>query len=271
MEIDWAWNDISEESFQQLVSNYCNWSKQNVGYGIAADSLFATLHLWNKVTEKIQLKAVLIDDHQADEVLEDLLQALHAGLDIPYHLQRKKMTWLDFALYPFQDIFTDVKGSFKLKDAFLLEPFTATQINVMYNYLTTRTDVPGGFIGLATYGGKVNTVPLDATASFQRNAILTTACIAGWVNPEEENKYLEWVRNCYMDIHIHSGGVPVPDKNTGGCIIAHPDNDLADTHWNQSGLPWYTFYYQDNYIRLEKVKATWNPLNIFKHSLSVQA
>jgi len=212
----------------------------------------------------------VIDDRQADGVLQDLLKGLHTRLDIPYHLQRKKMTWLDFALHPFPDIFPDVKGSFKLKDAFLLEPFTAAQINVMYNYLTTRTDVPGGFIGLATYGGKVNTVPSDATASFQRNAILTTACIAGWVNPEEENKYLEWVRTCYRDIYIHSGGVPVPDKNMGGCIIAHPDNDLADTHWNQSGLPWYTFYYQDNYARLQKVKAKWDPLNIFKHSLSVQ-
>jgi len=57
-EIEWAWNDIDEESFQQLVSNYCNWSKQNAGYDTAADSLFATLHLWNKVTGKIQLKAV---------------------------------------------------------------------------------------------------------------------------------------------------------------------------------------------------------------------
>jgi hypothetical protein len=144
-------------------------------------------------------------------------------------------------------------------------------MTVMYNYLTTRTDIPGGSIGMATYGGKVNTVAPDATASVQRNAILTTSCTAGWVNGEEETKYLDWVRNCYGDIYILTGGVPVPGKESGGCIIAHPDNDLIDPALNKSGVPWYRFYYQNNYTRLQKVKAKWDPLNIFKHSLSVQA
>jgi len=270
-EIDWSWNDINEEQFQQLVNNYCNWCKQNVVYGSSADSLFATLHLWNKVTGKIQLKAVLIDEQQADEVLQDLVQALHAGLDIPYHLQRKKMSWLDFALHPFPDIFTDAKGSFKLKDAFLLEPLTPEQLRVLYHYLTYRTDVPGGFMGLATYGGKVNTVASDVTASSQRNAILTTACVSGWLDSEEESKYMEWVRNCYKDLFKDTGGVPVSNKQLGGCIIAHPDNDLADPELNKSGVPWHKLYYPDNYARLQKIKAKWDPLNIFKHSLSVQA
>ncbi|MEP6596556.1 MAG: FAD-binding protein [Ginsengibacter sp.] len=269
-EIDWDWRHINEESFQQLVSNYCNWSKQHAAYGTGADSLFATLHLWNKLTQKIQLKAVLTDAGKADEVLQDLLQALGKGMNISYRIERKKMTWLEFALRPFPDIFTDQKGSFKLKDAFLLEPFSRQQIKVVYNNLT-KSDTPGGFIALATYGGKVNTIAADATASVQRSAMLTTACVAGWLNLEEENKYLEWVRSCYRDIYIHSGGVPVPDKNIGGCMIAHPDNDLADTHWNQSGLPWHTFYYQNNYPRLQRVKAQWDPLNIFQHTLSVQA
>jgi hypothetical protein len=269
-EIDWNWNDITEKGFQQLVSNYCNWCKEHAGYGTGADSLFATLHLWNKITGKIQLKGVLADAGRADEVLQDLLQALGNGMNIPYHLERKKMTWLEFALHPFPDIFTDQKGSFKLKDAFLLEPYTEEQVKVMYNYLTTGTDTPGGFIGLATYGGKVNSIAPDTTASIQRNAMLTTACVAGWINPEEENKYLEWVRNCYRDLYIQLGGVPVPGKNTGGCIIAHPDNDLADANWNKSGVPWHTFYYQDNYPRLQEAKTKWDPLNIFQHTLSVQ-
>ena len=270
-EIDWNWNDVNEESFQQLVSNYCNWCKEHTAYGTGADSLFATLHLWSKVMGKIQLKAVLIDDQQADEVLQDLLQALGNEMDVTYNLERKKLTWLEFALHPFPDIFTDQKGSFKVKDAFLLEPFSTAQMRVMYHYLTSGTNSPGGFFGLATYGGKVNTIAPDATASFQRSAILTTACVSGWLEPAEEDKYLDWVRNCYRDIYIHSGGVPVPDKNIGGCIIAHPDNDLADPHWNRSGLPWHTFYYQDNYARLQQVKAKWDPLNIFQHALSVQA
>ena len=269
-EIDWNWKDLDEQGFQQLVNNYCSWCKEHADYGNGADSLFATLHLWNKITGRIQLKAVLIDEQKAEKVLQIFLQVLGTGLDISFHLERKKMSWLEFAQHPFPDIFTDQKGSFKLKDAFLHEPFRSEQIKVMYHYLT-RPDTPGGFIGLATYGGKVNTIAPHVTASIQRSAILTTAVVSGWINNAEENKYLNWARNCYRDLYIHSGGVPVPGKNTGGCMIAHPDNDLADTHWNQSGLPWYTFYYQDHYPRLQKIKAKWDPLNIFKHSLSVQA
>lgn len=270
-EIDWAWNDINEESFVQLVDNFCNWSKQNAAYGIPANSLFATLHLWNKATGKIQLKAVLIDQQQAGEVLANLLKALNTSLNIPYHLERKKMSWLAFALRPFPDIFSDIKESFKLKDAFLVEPFTTKQLRVIYQHLTSNSDVPGGFLGLATYGGKVNTVASNATASFQRNAIVTTACVSGWINAEEELKYLEWVRNCYKDIFCETGGVPIHNEQLAGCIIAHPDNDLIDAQLNTSGVPWHELYYRDNYPRLQKVKAIWDPLNVFQHSLSVKA
>jgi FAD/FMN-containing dehydrogenase len=81
---------------------------------------------------------------------------------------------------------------------------------------------------------------------------------------------MEWVRKCYSDLYQETGGVPVPGKQTGGCIIAHPDNDIADPNWNKSGLPWHALYYQDNYSRLQKIKATWDPLNIFRHGLSVE-
>lgn len=152
-----------------------------------------------------------------------------------------------------------------------MKPFTDNQLKVVYHHLTTANDTPGGFFGLATYGGMVNTIAPDATASFQREAILTTACVSGWVDPQEKEKCLEWVRKAYHDLYSDTGGAPVPNKMTGGCIIAHPDSDLLDPRMNRSGLPWYHFYYQDNYARLQKVKAQWDPLDIFHHSLSVEA
>jgi len=153
----------------------------------------------------------------------------------------------------------------------LLKPFTDRQLKVAYDHLTSGNDTPGSFLGLATYGGMVNAIAPGATASFQRNAILTTACISGWADPKEKEKYLEWVRATYQDMYSQTGGAPVPNEMTGGCIIAHPDSDLPDPTMNKSGVPWYHFYYQDNYPRLQKVKAKWDPLNIFHHSLSVNA
>jgi aclacinomycin oxidase len=66
-----------------------------------------------------------------------------------------------------------------------------------------------------------------------------------------------------------TGGAPVPNEMTGGCMIPHADSDLRDPVMNKSGVPWHRFYYGDNYPRLQKVKAKWDPLNIFHHALSV--
>ena len=41
-------------------------------------------------------------------------------------------------------------------------------------------DAMGGMLGFATYGGRINRVARDATASAQRAAILDMACSTGW-------------------------------------------------------------------------------------------
>ena len=269
-EVEWQWNDIDKTAFITLIENFGDWCYRNAAPGITSNGLFCTMHLWNKLAGKIQLKGLISDIENADALINDIMQALHEALNLTYTIKRTKMGWLDFALHPFPDIFGEGKGAFKLKDAFLLKPFTGDQAEIIYDHLTTR-DAPGTFLGLATYGGNVNAILPDATASFQRKAILTTACVSGWADISEEEKYLEAVRAIYHALYAKTGGAPVPNEMTGGCIIAHPDTDLLDPNMNRSGIPWYQFYYQDNYPRLQKVKAKWDPLNIFHHSLSVTA
>jgi len=268
IELEWQWKDITENNFRKLVDNYCTWCLNNSQPGSKTSNLYATLHLWSKVMGKVKLKGLLTEP--SDGVIEDFIQVLNAGLNVDCTISRNKTGWLDFALHPFPDVFSGPKAAFKVKDAFLCQPYTHAQIDTIYNYLTQYPDVPGGNLGLATYGGQVNSIASDATASVQRKAILGTACAVGWLDTKDEAKSMEWVRKCYSDLYRETGGVPVPGKQTGGCIIAHPDNDIADLNWNKSGLPWHTFYYQDNYPRLQKIKATWDPLNIFRHSLSVE-
>ena len=128
----------------------------------------------------------------------------------------------------------------------------------------------GGMFGLATYGGRINTVARDATASVQREAILDVACTTGWLDPQEEEKNLKWVREFYRDLFAETGGVPVPNAQYDGTFINHPDNDLADSAWNTSGVAWSKLYYNENYPRLQQIKARWDPLNIFHHALSIE-
>uniref|UniRef100_UPI003A8944C0 BBE domain-containing protein n=1 Tax=Streptomyces sp. Agncl-13 TaxID=3400628 RepID=UPI003A8944C0 len=39
--------------------------------------------------------------------------------------------------------------------------------------------------------------------------------------------------------------------------------------WNTSGVPWQTLYFKGNLAKLQQVKATWDPGNVFHHKLSV--
>ena len=141
------------------------------------------------------------------------------------------MSWLEFALNPFPDLFAAPPGgvSVKVKDALLKTRFSDRQIGVAYDYLTRDDhDVMGGMLGLASYGGRINTVASDATASAQRDAILDIACTTGWVDPADAAKNLAWVRAFYRDLFAESGGVPVPGDAYDGAFINHPDTDLAD-------------------------------------------
>jgi berberine-like enzyme len=77
------------------------------------------------------------------------------------------------------------------------------------------------------------------------------------------------VRAFSGDLFASTGGAPVPGDVYDGALINHPDVDLADPTMNRSGVPWHTFYYQANYPRLQQAKARWDPLNVFRHPLSI--
>jgi hypothetical protein len=184
------------------------------------------------------------------------------------------MPWLEFALRPFPDLFTMPPGgvSSKVKDALLRRRLTDRQIDSAYAHLVRDdVDVMGGMLGLATYGGRVNTVASDATASAHRNAILDIACSVGWMNPADEAVNLSWARAFYRDLFADTGGVPVPGDAYDGALINHPDTDIADPAFNTSGVPWSTVYFHDNYPRLQRIKARWDPRDVFRHALSVRA
>ena len=116
----------------------------------------------------------------------------------------------------------------------------------------------------------MNTVPPDATAAAQRAAVLDTSYSVGWMNAEDEARSLAWLREFYCDVFAETGGVPVPNEQSEGALITHPDADLADPAWNTSGVPWHTMYYKDNYARLQRVKAKWDARNVFHHALSIR-
>lgn len=270
---EWSWSDVDASTFRRLVTNHGIWCERNHDAGSRNASLWTLLELHRRQFGKILTRAVSTAGAGADRQIEDYLAELSAGVGAPRTQGPQRMSWLEFALNPFPDLFTmPPEGvSTKVKDALLKQRLTDRQMGVAYEHLTRGDhDIMGGMLGLATYGGRINTVPPDATASSQRDSILDIACTTGWVDPQDEAKNLAWVRAFYRELFADTGGVPVPGDAYGGAFINHPDVDLADATLNTSGVPWHTLYYQANYPRLQRIKARWDPRNVFRHALSIR-
>jgi len=270
---EWSWSDIDQSSFLRLLRNHGVWCERNSGADSPNASLWTLLEIHRKQFGKIFIRGVSTAGAAAHGQVDGLLAALGDGVGAPRAKELTRMSWLEFALNPLPDLFAAPPGgvSAKVKDALLRKRFTHGQIGVAYDYLThTDHDVMGGMLGLATYGGRINTVARDATASAQRDAILDVACTTGWLDPREAAKNLTWVRAFYRDLFAESGGVPVPGEACDGAFINHPDTDLADPALNTSGVPWHTLYYKENYPRLQRIKARWDPRDVFRHALSIR-
>lgn len=270
---EWNWKDIDQSSFLRLLSNHGHWSEQNSGAESPNAALYTLLELHRKQAGTIVVRGVSTAGAAAERLMDDHLAALGEGLAPPHGREVTRLSWLEFALNPLPDLFTAPPGgvSSKVKDALLKRRFTDQQIAVAYDYLTrTDHDVMGGMLGLASYGGRINTVAAGATAAPQRQSILDVACNVGWVDRLDEAKNLTWVRAFYRELFADSGGAAVPGDAYDGSLINHPDTDLADPALNTSGVPWHTLYYQGNYPRLQQIKARWDPQNVFRHALSIR-
>jgi hypothetical protein len=270
---EWSWADFDEASFSRLVQNHGAWCEQNSAPGSSNTSLWTLLALHRQQLGAIVIRGVSTEGDAAERQIDAQLASLSEGTVAPHTRAIARMPWLDFALNPLPDLFAFPPGgvSTKGKDAMLKKRLSDRQIAVAYDYLTrTDHDIMGGMIAFATYGGRVNTVAPNATASAQRNSILDMACTTGWLDPREAAKNLSWVRACYRDLFAETGGVPVPSDAYDGTFINHPDVDLTDPALNTSAVPWYTLYYKEDYPRLQRVKARWDPRDVFRHALSIR-
>jgi aclacinomycin oxidase len=269
---EWSWADLDERSFHRLVANHGAWSAEHSGPGSPAESLWSLLTLHRRELGMIVVRGLSTAGAGAARQIADYVDSVGNGI-APPRRETATMSWLEFALTPFPDLFDMPPGgvAVKVKDALLRRPIDERQISVAYEYLTDPAHaVLGGMLGFATYGGRVNAVAPDTTASAGRNAIFDMAVNAGWLDPAEGDRTLAWARGFYRDLFADTGGVPVPGERYDGALINHPDVDLADPAWNTSGVPWHTIYYQDNYPRLQRVKERWDPRNVFRHALSVR-
>ncbi|MFD7662131.1 FAD-binding oxidoreductase [Streptomyces sp. NPDC059788] len=273
----WNWSDLTADSFVQLARNFGTWLEQNSAPGAPATALHGAF-----AASRVEAKQLVIVGQTDPAVsgnealLDSYLAAMGQQLPVaPQIFKSGRLPWLSSTINaPDSSVAAGVTGPprWKSKVAVMKKRYTDAQMAAAYGHLT-RTNYANrsSSFSMTFYGGRINAVAADATAHAHRNAVLTGAVSAVWDTPGDDDKHMTWVRELYRDLYADTGGVPVPNDRNDGCHVNWPDLDLLDAKWNSSTTPVPKLFHQENYSRLQQVKAKWDPRNVFRHPLSIRA
>jgi FAD/FMN-containing dehydrogenase len=109
-----------------------------------------------------------------------------------------------------------------------------------------RTPVVNSTMHLYPINGAAHRVGADETAFGHRDKNFAAVIAGMWPDPADNEANTQWVKDYYAAIHPHSG-------SEGGYInfMASDDGDRVEANYGQ------------NYDRLARVKAAWDPDNVF--------
>src|SRR5262245_46995582 len=118
---EWDWSEIDRPSFLRLLRNHGTWCEGNSGADSPNASVWTLLAIHRRQLGKIVVRGVSTAGEAAGRQIDDHLAALSDGGPAPHGAERARMSWLDFALDPFPDLFGAPPGgvSVKVKDALI--------------------------------------------------------------------------------------------------------------------------------------------------------
>ena len=114
----------------------------------------------------------------------------------------------------------------------------------------------GGAIAFDALGGAVNRVGPHATAFVHRNALFNAQYSTSWTSPGSAGGVANqhaWLRSFYSRVHPHANGEAYQN---------YIDPDLKN--WQQA-------YYGANYPRLQRIKARYDPKDLFTFPQAIKA
>ncbi|MCY0942915.1 FAD-dependent oxidoreductase [Streptomyces antarcticus] len=272
-DVTWSWDGLDEKSFTRILAGYTAWHEQNSAPDSEGRHIWGNLIVLHRSAGVFFLNTVIDEDVPgAAELMAGHLAAITSATGVqPLSVEEQVVSWMDTWM-PSYSWPSDPRGRYKNKAGYLRRGFTEHQLAAVYRHLSDPGyDNPMACLVLTGFGGQVNAVAPDATAVPQRDSILKASYSAGaWTDPADDGKHTAWVRAFYRDVYAETGGVPRPDDVNDGSYISYPDVDLADPAWNTSDAGWQTLYYKANYPRLQQVKKTYDPRNVFRHGLSIE-
>ncbi len=140
-------------------------------------------------------------------------------------------------------------GNWKFFSQFVSSPFPAEAIDVVQSYMQRAPSPPSNFF-CSAFGGAVRHGPSGGSAFPHRDALFYAEPGAGWNGDALTASSQAWVAEFGQALRRHVSGAYVNVPNAG----------MGD---------WATAYYGGNYERLRRVKAKYDPLEVFRFAQSI--
>jgi FAD/FMN-containing dehydrogenase len=149
------------------------------------------------------------------------------------------------------------RDTYGARSDYISQALPSQGISVLVNEITSRqssSTLGKGGILLDASGGAINRVAADATAFVHRNDLFLIQYIANW-NPGDSNSIIaannSWLAETWQGMRPYVSGAAYQN---------YIDPDLTD---------WSKAYYDTNLPRLSKIKAAYDPNNLFHFKQSV--
>lgn len=274
----WKSEALSKDQLATLVGNFSRWCLANSAATTNTGALWGSLLISGRDLGRVLLVAQIDpSDPASSAVLTDFISTITANVPSGSVRTEDKIPWQyttvnqrdsgDAYNIPASRLRSKTLGGGYFKAA----P-TTRQSHVLFDYLCgDRYTYSGISIVLLTWGGALNSVRSDDTATPQRDSSMLLGSGMYWSDQAEDSARIAWMNEFYRDLFAESGGVPALNDRTDGCYINWPDADLADPAVNKSGVLWSELYHGNNYAGLQAVKKKWDPNNIFRRKLGVTA
>ena len=150
------------------------------------------------------------------------------------------------------------RETYAAKSSIATAPLSSAAIDAILSGLDGLQALPNagaGSVLIDAMGGAIASVAPDATAFPHRGAVAALQFIASWdasAPPPTAEASVAWLRSLY--------GRARPLIGTGA-YVNYADPDLQD---------WQRAYYGENYVRLQRVRATYDPDGVFRFPQAIR-
>lgn len=153
------------------------------------------------------------------------------------------------------DLYADLNSgprrfaNWKFYSQFVARPFPRTAIEIVRRYMERAPSPPSNFF-CSSFGGAVRREPRGGSAFSHRDALFYAEPGAGWNGDEPTADCQGWVAQFGRALR----------RYVSGAYVSVPNAGVSD---------WGNAYYGRNYRRLRKIKAKYDPHDVFRFEQSI--